>query len=77
MSADTTAQVLRELEERRCRAISEVDLVTLQGLLDDRLKHTHLNGTTENRDTYLGSVAKRPRRPPPGRCRSSRSVTPP
>jgi hypothetical protein len=61
LTADAVANELRELEHERCRAISELDLVTLERLLDPDLSHTHANGMTQDRDAYLAALAGRPR----------------
>jgi ketosteroid isomerase-like protein len=60
-SADELDDQLRALEHERCRAISEHDIPTLRRLLDDELSHTHINGTTQDRDGYLAALAGRPR----------------
>jgi ketosteroid isomerase-like protein len=60
-AVDDVADELRALEHERCRAISELDIATLQRLLDDDLSHTHVNGMTQDREAYLAALADRPR----------------
>jgi ketosteroid isomerase-like protein len=60
-AADEVDDQLRALEHERCRAISELDIATLQRLLDDDLSHTHVNGMTQDRLAYLVGLANRPR----------------
>ena len=54
------AELLR-LEAERCRAISEQDWPALDRLLASTLSHTHMNGLTQDRATYLAHVQQRPR----------------
>jgi hypothetical protein len=56
-----SVEELLELEAERCRALSEQDWDTLERLLPDDLTHTHMNGRTEDRATYLEGVKRSPR----------------
>ena len=53
---------LELLEAERCRAISELDLGTLDRLLAPELTHTHVTGRTQGKAEYLAGLAGRPRR---------------
>jgi hypothetical protein len=61
VSEDEVADELRLLEHERCRAISDLDMATLERLLDADLTHTHVNGMTQDRDAYLSALSDRPR----------------
>lgn len=50
-----------QLEEERCRAISEQDWSTLEALLADDLTHTHVTGLRQDKQTYLSHVKHSPR----------------
>jgi hypothetical protein len=58
---DEVADQLRLLEHERCRAISDLDMTSLERLLDADLTHTHVNGRTQGRDDYLSTLPDRPR----------------
>jgi ketosteroid isomerase-like protein len=55
---DTRAEILA-VEERRCRALVDVDLATLEDLYDESLVHTHAPGLTHDRSQLLAHVATR------------------
>jgi hypothetical protein len=55
------AEVLRALEDQRCRAISRGDLAVLEQLLDEELVHVHATGRFQGKEEYLSSLAGRPR----------------
>jgi hypothetical protein len=65
-TSHSEANQLRELEQARCRAISELRLSELESILDDELTHTHVNGVIEDRDSYLLGLPGRPRHTVPG-----------
>jgi hypothetical protein len=48
-------------EHARCDAITCGDLAALDQLLAVDLTHTHISGVTQDRATYLDTVARRPR----------------
>ncbi|HTW15619.1 MAG TPA: nuclear transport factor 2 family protein [Nocardioides sp.] len=56
--APTRAEILA-VEERRCRALVDVDLATLEDLYDESLVHTHAPGLTHDRSQLLHHVATR------------------
>ena len=58
----STEQLLRELEDERCRAISDADVVRLRELVDSESTHTHANGTLQDLDTWLLTLGGRPRK---------------
>lgn len=55
MSSDARA-VIRELEERRYRAMCEADVDTLSQLLGDSLVYTHSTASTDTKASYLAGV---------------------
>ncbi len=58
--SDATEELMR-LEHARCEAISSSDLDTLADLLADDLTHTHVSGRTDDKASYLASLAGHPR----------------
>lgn len=60
-TAKDVTSALRDVEKRRCEAISTGNLEALESLLDDDLTHTHRNGLTQGKDEYLKGLAGRPR----------------
>ena len=61
-SAQIDAEELLRLEQERCRAISNRDWATLEGLIVDDYTHTHATGRIEDKATYLEGVKSRPRK---------------
>jgi ketosteroid isomerase-like protein len=55
MSSDTTAAI-RQLEERRYKAMCEADIDTLSQLLDDSLVYTHSTASTDTKASYLAGI---------------------
>ncbi|MFF0284464.1 nuclear transport factor 2 family protein [Rhodococcus aetherivorans] len=55
VSGVTEEQVL-SLEERRCRAMIDGDVRTLESLLSGRLWYSHTSGARDTRDSYLGKI---------------------
>jgi ketosteroid isomerase-like protein len=49
-------EAIRELEERRYRAMCEGDVTTLEALLADSLAYTHSNASTDSKTSYLAGV---------------------
>lgn len=52
MSTDDE-KTLRQLEERRCKALMAGDAETLAALLAENLVHIHLNGQIDTKEGYL------------------------
>ena len=61
MSISDVTQELLRLDQARCAAISRGDFETLADLLSDDLTHTHVGGKTDSKESYLRSLAGRPR----------------
>lgn len=59
MTTDT--EKLRDLERRRCAAISAADADALRALLTDDYAHVHATGRVDDLDTYIEVVVERPR----------------
>lgn len=55
MSSDARA-VIRQLEERRYKAMCEADVDTLTQLLGDSLVYTHSTASTDTKASYLAGV---------------------
>lgn len=53
---------LRNLELRRCEAISSGDVDALTAMLSDDYVHVHMTGRVDGRAGHIGAVASRPRR---------------
>jgi ketosteroid isomerase-like protein len=53
---------LRDLELRRCAAISSGDVDALTKLLSDDYVHVHMTGRVDDRAGHVGAVSSRPRR---------------
>lgn len=51
-----TKEIVRELEDRRYRAMCEADVVTLEGLLADSLVYTHSYGGADSKASYLAGI---------------------
>jgi uncharacterized protein DUF4440 len=49
-------EAIRQLEERRYRAMLDGDVETLDSLLDDELTYTHSSGVVDTKATYLAGV---------------------
>jgi ketosteroid isomerase-like protein len=49
-------ETIRELEERRYRAMCEADVTTLEAFLADSLVYTHSNASADNKASYLAGV---------------------
>ena len=49
-------ETIRQLEERRYRAMLDGDVETLDSLLDDELTYTHSSGVVDTKATYLAGV---------------------
>jgi ketosteroid isomerase-like protein len=58
---DAEIAAILKAEEERCRAISEQDWDTLASIMADDLSHTHMNGLTQDKPTYLEHVKGKPR----------------
>lgn len=58
---DPAEREIRAQEERRCRAVSGLDLAELDLVLADDLTHTHVTGLTQTKDEYLRALGDRPR----------------
>jgi 2-polyprenyl-6-methoxyphenol hydroxylase-like FAD-dependent oxidoreductase/ketosteroid isomerase-like protein len=56
VSQDTEA-VIRQLEEKRIRALVSKDWQTLRFLLTDDLVHVHANGAVEDKASYMATMA--------------------
>jgi len=52
---------LKTLEQERCRALSEEDWPTLEGLLADDYTHVHTTGRVETKPVYIKGMKERPR----------------
>ena len=61
VTASGNPRELIALELKRCEAISAGDMTVLGRLLADDLTHTHVNGKTEDKNTYLDGLPGRPR----------------
>ncbi|MFF3488571.1 nuclear transport factor 2 family protein [Streptomyces sp. NPDC002701] len=59
LADEATRAAIIEVEERRQRALLEVDLGTLRDLYDDSLIHTHAPGLTHTKAQLLEHVATR------------------
>lgn len=59
LADDTTRAAILDVEERRQRALLEVDLDTLRALYDDSLIHTHAPGLTHTKAQLLEHIATR------------------
>ena len=57
---DVAAELLA-LEEKRRQALSTKDWATLEAFCADDLTHTHSSGRTEDLQTWLAGLKKRPR----------------
>jgi hypothetical protein len=51
------AAVIRHLDDRRRRAMTDADIDTLAKLLDDAVSYTHSNAARETKAEYLNGVA--------------------
>lgn len=57
--ADVAA--IRDIEARRCKALVDVDIETLDELFSERLTHVHTTGLVQDKAGFLaGLAAKRP-----------------
>ena len=56
---DKAAQVIRELESRRFRAMIEADAVTLEALLADSMVYTHSSAATDGKASYIAGVTSK------------------
>ncbi|WP_432056823.1 nuclear transport factor 2 family protein [Streptomyces sp. bgisy022] len=54
-----TLAALHAVEQRRQRALVDVDLSTLEEILDDTLVHTHAHGITHTKAQLLAHTAER------------------
>ena len=54
--AGSTEAEVRELEERRYRAMLAADIATLDRLLDDALTYTHSSGVIDTKASYLAGI---------------------
>ncbi|WP_151775334.1 YybH family protein [Streptomyces abyssomicinicus] len=59
LADEATRAAILEVEERRRRALLEIDLDTLRDLYDDSLIHTHAPGLTHTKAQLLEHVANR------------------
>ena len=57
--SDEVVEQLQALEQRRIRALLDVDVATLDELFDDRLIHIHAPGVVQNKAQLLEHVATR------------------
>jgi hypothetical protein len=55
---DAAAEI-RELEDRRYKAMIDKDLVTLDELFADELAYTHSNALVDTKQSYLAAIEKR------------------
>jgi ketosteroid isomerase-like protein len=53
---DGSQSTVRQLEDRRYRAMCEGDTATLKELLADTLVYTHSNGAADGKASYLAGV---------------------
>ena len=54
-----TKEIIRELEDRRYRAMCEADVATLEELLADTLVYTHSYGGADGKASYLAGIRAR------------------
>ncbi|HYG56010.1 MAG TPA: nuclear transport factor 2 family protein [Burkholderiales bacterium] len=54
--ADTIRSLIRNLEDRRYRAMCEADAKTLEELLHDRLVYTHSYGGADSKASYMDGI---------------------
>ncbi|MFD5469881.1 nuclear transport factor 2 family protein [Streptomyces sp. NPDC127105] len=59
LADEATRAAILEVEERRQRALQEIDLDTLRDLYDDSLIHTHAPGLTHTKAQLLEHIATR------------------
>jgi hypothetical protein len=62
MSNDESVSEVLAAEHERCRALCDQDWEPLEDLLADELTHTHANGMTEDKATYMQAIRGRPRK---------------
>lgn len=48
-----TQATIRDLEDRRYRAMCDMDLATLEALLSDSLVYTHSSASTDSKTSYM------------------------
>lgn len=56
-----TQETLRQLEDDRCRAISNADVMRLRELVDEESTHVHASGVLHDVETWLRTLGGRPR----------------
>jgi ketosteroid isomerase-like protein len=54
--ANNIRQVIRQLEDRRFKAMVEADAAALEQLLADTLLYTHSTATTDGKASYIAGV---------------------
>ena len=54
--ADNIKQTIRQLEDRRFRAMIEADAAALEELLADSMVYTHSSATTDGKASYIAGV---------------------
>jgi ketosteroid isomerase-like protein len=57
--SDPDIAAIREIEKRRCTALVDVDLATLDDLFSDRLSHVHATGLVQGKAEFLAGLAER------------------
>lgn len=58
MNLSTLRHDIAQCERRRCEALVKGDMAALERLLTQDLLHIHANGQSEDRSTYLNTVAQ-------------------
>jgi ketosteroid isomerase-like protein len=55
-SNDRLAAEIRALEDRRCQAMIDKDMKTLEALYADELVYTHSNAAVDDKKSYLAGI---------------------
>lgn len=55
-STDATKKQIQALEDRRCQAMIDKDMKTLETLYADELVYTHSSATVDNKQSYLAGI---------------------
>jgi ketosteroid isomerase-like protein len=56
-STGATVKQIQALEERRCQAMIDKDMKTLEALYADELVYTHSSATVDDKKSYLAGIA--------------------